>query len=237
VGGIGTSALIREPLQINHSPGKTPRLRASAESPFQDLKFNIQNLKFNIMKLRPLFAARLTIAGLALALPVRAASLSFTSLTKMTNNGTTFQLSVYDGKAGFKPKIDTGSDVVVPLGDGTLLDWKLLGGSNLNGLVFNSNNVGYSNGPAAYINNPTSTAPDGITPALIDTPSNWGHVWHTSDPGVDFLLNPADQTTYTVLNAGANTAPIGPITGTVNISTITSGQFYMFGGGYQSNTD
>lgn len=181
-------------------------------------------------------ANRLLLAALfGSAASVHAASLSFTSLTRMTNNGTSFNLSVFDGSASYKPNIDTGSDAIVTLGDGTLLDWKLLGGSNLNNMALNSNNVGYSNGSASYINNPTSTAPDGSA-GLIYSPYSWGQVWTTTDPGVNFS-SAANQTTFTVLNAGANTNPIGPITGTVNITTLLSGQFYIFAGGYQANTD
>jgi len=172
---------------------------------------------------------------------VQAASLSFTSSTMLTNNATTFNLSVFDGNASYQPNADTGSSTVVTIGDGTLLDWKLLGGSNLNGQIFNNNNVGYANGSASYINNPTSARGDGNTAinggqAIIYTPSNWGQVWTTTDPGTDFSTT-ANQTTFTVLNAGANAGEIGPITGTVNISNLLSGEFYIFGGGFSGNTD
>jgi hypothetical protein len=186
------------------------------------------------MRVRIIFL--LAVLVLAVAVQANAAVLEFTSLTKMTKNGTNFNLSVYDGKASYQPNIDTGSTAVVPIGDGTLLDWKLLGGSNLNGKVFNENNVGYANGPADYINNPTSTTTAGAD-ATITTPYSYGKVWYNSDPGTDFSNTPADLTAYTVLQAGATAVPNGPITGTVNIATLESGQFYIFAGGYQANTD
>lgn len=175
--------------------------------------------------------AAMTVTGYA-----SAASVAFDSLTRLTTNATTFNLSVVDGSASYQANADTGDTSIKTLGDGTLLDYKLLGGSNLNGQVFNSNNVGYANGAANYINNPTSfSVLDGTTPALIYTPSNWGQVWHTTAP-VNFTTT-ADQTTFTVLNAGGSASPMGPISGTVDISTILSGEFFIFGGGYQANTD
>jgi len=73
-------------------------------------------------------------------------------------------------------------------------------------------------------------ADDGIVAPVVSPPladlngrESWANVWTTTDPGVDFV-NPADIITDTIARAMN-------ITGTIDISNLSSGIAYVIFGG------
>jgi len=160
------------------------------------------------IKLMLLVVAMAVIVGASMN-PVSAGLLTLDETVEVSYNKSEFNISVYPGNASYSGTNMAGDAVTGVFGDGTVTSYRF----------FNSNEGVFS-----------SYADDGsgiVAPALstdVDSKSeSWANVWTTTDPGVGFA-NPADITTDTLARAMN-------ITGTIDISNLSSGIAYVIFGG------
>ncbi|PXA04643.1 hypothetical protein DDZ13_05580 [Coraliomargarita sinensis] len=139
----------------------------------------------------------------------------------LLSNGTAYNVSVYDGKAGYA---GTGaySSVAGTFGDGTVEAYKFL------------NNV--TSGSPGEI---TAYASDGTNltyqwdRVAVDYNADLGDVWTTNDPGTDF--SGGDPANY-----GGTTATMSGgylVNGSIDISAYSSGTIYVLLGGFDTPFD
>jgi VCBS repeat-containing protein len=124
---------------------------------------------------------------------------------EVSSNHTTFDLSVFPGKAGYDDGVDTGV-----FGDGTVLDYRFF---NSPGSVFTS----YADGGAGLVGSATATNSSG-------NGENWADVWTTNDPGVNF--SGGDAANFVAPTFARSQG----ITGTIDVSSLASGSLdFMYG--------
>jgi hypothetical protein len=159
-------------------------------------------------------------AVLALGLAAQAAVITAGSTTLVTGDGTTspYSLSVYDGKASYRP---FGSSTITTLGDGTLLDYRLI--TSTTG-AFTTYAQGTGNRIAAF------TAPSGNIAASAPEDS-WVNLWTSNDPGTNFSTTP-NYNDADITHARANRA-----NGTIDIAGLTEGTLYFIHGNFLSQTE
>ena len=171
----------------------------------------------------------LTCFGL-LATSVQAAELTFVDRTHVSTNNANFDLSVFPGLAQYNDAGVGGSEPGTPtftttLGDGTLLDYNLVGNE-----VSGAPLVSYAEGGAGFTPTPTGGAVHG-------SGEDWANVWTVSDPGSDFLANPKDHNPTNVAGATNTFARAAEVDGTINISNLASGQVYIPHGTFNNAWD
>jgi len=159
------------------------------------------------MKLMLLVLAMAVIVGASMN-PVSAAMLTLGDVVEVSFNKSEFNISVYPGNASYS---NADGSVTGVFGDGTVLGYRFF---NSDGLVLSS-----------YADDGTGIVAPVVSPdaADLDGSESWANVWTTTDPGVDFA-NAADITTDTIAR-GRN------ITGTIDISDLSSGTAYVIFGG------
>jgi hypothetical protein len=167
------------------------------------------------MKLMLVAVAMAVIVG-AIRNPVSAATLTLTGdPCEVSFNKSEFNISVYPGKASYYAYYEDATlvykTVTGDFGNGTVLGYRFF---NSDGTVLSS----YADDGSGIV--APVVSPDA---ADLDGSESWANVWTTTDPGVDFA-NPADYTADT-LARGRN------ITGTIDISDLSSGTVYVICGG------
>jgi hypothetical protein len=162
------------------------------------------------MKLMLLVVAMAVIVGASMN-PVSAAMLTLGDVVEVSFDKSEFNISVYPGKASYSGTNMAGDAVTGVFGDGTVLGYRFF---NSDGLVLSS-----------YADDGTGIVAPVVSPdaADLDGSESWANVWTTTDPGVDFAIA-ADYTADT-LARGRN------ITGTIDISDLSSGTAYVICGG------
>ena len=163
------------------------------------------------MKLMLLVVAMAVIVGASMN-PVSAATLTLEELVEVSFDKSEFNISVYPGNASYS---NVDGSVTGVFGDGTVLGYRFF---NSDGLVLSS-----------YADDGTGIVAPVVSPpeADLDGSESWANVWTTTDPGVDFATA-ADITTDT-LARGSN------ITGTIDISSLSSGTVYVICGGLKND--
>ena len=158
----------------------------------------------------------LTLAVVAIAVlvlattnQVSAATLTLEELVEISFDKSEFNISVYPGNASYS---NVDGSVTGVFGDGTVLGYRF----------FNSNDSVFS----------SYAADDGIVaPALAADPhdqsESWANVWTTTDPGVGFVTT-ADYIDNTLARGSG-------ITGTIDISSLSSGTVYVICGGLKND--
>ncbi len=149
-----------------------------------------------------------------------AATLTEGATVQVSSNNANFDISVFPGAAGYNDRGIGGNEPGTPtftnqFGDGTVLDYNFVGNSG-NGSPLTS----YARGGAGLL--PVPTAP----PANVSSNGeDWANLWTTTDPA-GFTSTKNHNPTNTV--GAANTfARAADVTGTVDISGLTSGQLYF----------
>ena len=163
------------------------------------------------MKLMLLVVAMAVIVGASMN-PVSAATLTLDETVLVSFHKSEFNISVYPGKASYSGTNMAGDAVTGVFGDGTVLGYRFF---NSDGLVLSS----YADDGTGIVA-PVVPGPDAND---LDGTESWANVWTTTDPGVDFAIA-ADYTADT-LARGRN------ITGTIDISDLSSGTAYVICGG------
>ena len=169
------------------------------------------------MKLMLLVVAMAVIVGASMN-PVSAATLTLDETVLVSYHKSEFNISVYPGKASYSGSWDyegvTGS-VTGVFGSGTVLGYRFF---NSDGLVLSS-----------YADDGTGIVAPVVSPdaADLDGTESWANVWTTTDPGVDFATT-ADYTEDTLARGSG-------ITGTIDISSLSSGTVYVICGGLKNN--
>jgi len=164
------------------------------------------------MKLMLLVVAMAVIVGASMN-PVSAATLTLDETVEISYNKSEFNISVYPGNASYSGTNMAGDAVTGVFGDGTVSAYDFI----------NQDPVTFA--VSSYANDGSGTIAHAVATVDVDTkPSeSWANVWTASDPGVD----PADYAfgvDGTVLR-GMN------ITGTIDISDMSSGTAYVLFGG------
>ena len=123
-----------------------------------------------------------TIAALT-AVSASAATLSFVDRVQVSTNNANYDLATTPGHASYNDRGIGGSEPGAPtfrntLGDGTLLDWNLVGNEGTGSAL-----TTYSSGGGGRI--PTPVAPSAN---VHGNGEDWANVWTTSTPGagIDF---------------------------------------------------
>ena len=147
-----------------------------------------------------------------------AADFTFGTSVEVSNNHSTFNLSVFPGKAGYSDGVDSGV-----FGDGTVLDYRFFDTQGTeNGEVFTE--AGYANGEAGLVGNATATHSSGLNGGAL----HWADVWTTSDPGTNYTDgDPANFTRDTFARAQG-------IEGAIDISELSEGNLYFIHGSYHN---
>jgi len=159
------------------------------------------------MKLMLLVVAMAVIVGASMN-PVSAGLLTLDETVEISFDKSVFNISVYPGKASYS---NADGSVTGVFGDGTVSGYRF----------FNSNDSVFSSYADYGIVAP-ATATD------IHTKSeSWANVWTTTDPGVDFATT-ADYTADTLARGSG-------ITGTIDISSLSSGTVYVICGGLKND--
>jgi hypothetical protein len=159
------------------------------------------------------------------ALTVQAATITAGTATLVAANATAndttapYHLSVFDGKASFRP---SGATTSTTLGDGTLLDYRFITSTTGS---FNT----YATGTGSRIN--AFTAPSANIAASAPEDS-WVNLWITNDPGTNFSSDTPNYNATEITHARANRA-----TGTINITGLTSGTLYFLHGNFLSQSE
>jgi len=163
------------------------------------------------MKLMLLVVAMAVIVGASMN-PVSAATLTLEELVEVSFDKSEFNISVYPGNASYS---NVDGSVTGVFGDGTVLGYRFF---NSDGLVMSS-----------YADDGTGIVAPVVSPpeADLDGSESWANVWTTTDPGVDFAT--AADITEDTLTRGSN------ITGTIDISSLSSGTVYVIFGGLKNN--
>jgi len=169
------------------------------------------------MKLMLLVVAMAVIFGASMN-PVSAATLTLDETVEVSYHKSDFNISVYPGKASYSGSWEIDEIVYESagvFGDGTVLGYRFF---NSDGLVMSS-----------YADDGTGIVAPVVSPpeADLDGTESWANVWTTTDPGVDFAT--AADITEDTLTRGSN------ITGTIDISSLSSGTVYVICGGLKND--
>ena len=146
---------------------------------------------------------------------LHAASMNDEGITQLSFDHTSFNLSVFPGKASYSDGgLDGGLDEGI-LGDGTILDYRFFTSP---GDALSS----YADGGAGLVGMAISP-PENVNGAG----ESWVDLWTTNDPGTSFD-NPPPNVSNTV-NTFARSADV---TGSIDISTLTQGTLYFLHGSF-----
>jgi len=165
------------------------------------------------MKLMLLVVAMAVIVGASMN-PVSAATLTLDEAVLISFDKAEFNISVYPGNASYSGTDMAGNVVTGVFGDGTVLGYRFVNSNELETVI------------SSYADDGTGIVAPVVSPpdvTDIDGNESWANVWTTTDPGVDFA-NAADITTDTIARARN-------ITGTIDISRLSSGTVYVICGG------
>ena len=165
----------------------------------------------------------LTLAVVAIAVlvlattnQVSAATLTLDETVLVSYHKSEFNISVYPGNASYSGYYERVPDVYESVtgvfGDGTVLGYRFF---NSDGTVLSS----YADDGTGIV---APVVPGPIADDLDGTES-WANVWTTTDPGVGFVTT-ADYTADTLARGSG-------ITGTIDISSLSSGTVYVICGG------
>ncbi len=182
------------------------------------------------MKTRSLLKI-LAVSGLLTA-GGHAADLFLQARTQVSSNNANFDISVFDGNAGYNDRGNGGAEPGVPafrntFGEGTVADYNFVGNEGTGSPL-----VTYASGTAGLI--PTPTAPPENTHGNGE---DWANVWTTSDPGADleFSGSPKDHNPTNTIGAANTFARAAEVTGTIDISSLTVGTVYIPHGTFINN--
>jgi hypothetical protein len=164
------------------------------------------------------------------AITAHAATISAGTATLVTSNATgsggtagPYRLSVFDGKASFRP---AGASSSTTLGDGTLLDYRFVTSTTASGGSFptyadsgSGNRISTFTAPTANI---STSAPE----------DSWVNFWTTNDPGTNFSSVTPNFNDSEITHARANRA-----NGTIDITDLTSGTLFFVHGNFLSQTE
>jgi hypothetical protein len=150
--------------------------------------------------------------------PVSAATLTLDETVEVSYHKSDFNISVYPGKASYSGSWEIDEIVYESagvFGDGTVLGYRFF---NSDGLVMSS-----------YADDGTGIVAPVVSPpeADLDGTESWANVWTTTDPGVGFVTT-ADYTADTLARGSG-------ITGTIDISSLSSGTVYVICGGLKND--
>jgi len=163
------------------------------------------------MKLMLLVVAIAVIVGASMN-PVSAAMLTLDETVEVSFDKSEFNISVYPGKASYSGTNMAGDAVTGVFGDGTVTSYRFFTvNAEKTALISYADDAG--------IVAPVVSPPE----ADLDGSESWANVWTTTDPGVDFATA-ADITENTLARAMN-------ITGTIDISALSSGTVYVIFGG------
>ena len=158
--------------------------------------------------------------ALLLVISVHGANLTFTTRTLVSTNNANFDLSVFPGAAGYNDRGIGGSapgnpTFTNPFGDGTVVDYNFIGNAGTGSAL-----VSYASSGAGLIATPTAP------PLNVNrNGEDWANVWTTTDPA-GFTTQKNHNPTGTP--GAANTfARCANLTGTIDISGLTSGVIYF----------
>ena len=159
----------------------------------------------------------------------RAASLTLGSRTLVSSNNANFDISVFDGAASYNDRGVGGSEPGTPtflntLGDGTVLDYNLVGNAGTGSAL-----TTYASGAAGRIPTPTSPGAN-----VHGNGEDWANVWTVTDPvpaGVVFTTT-KDHNPTGVAGAANTFARSAEVDGTIDISGLKLGQVYVPHGTY-----
>ena len=144
--------------------------------------------------------------------PVSAGLLTLDDTVEISYNKSEFNISVYPGNASYSGTNMAGDAVTGVFGDGTVSSYRFF---NVNGDATALISYADDAGIVAPVVSPDA--------ADLDGSESWANVWTATDPGVDFA-NAADITEDTLARAMN-------ITGTIDISDMSSGTAYVIFGG------
>jgi len=171
------------------------------------------------MKLRP-HARLIFLALLAQAPFTSAVTLTEGATIQVSSNNANFDITVFPGAAGYNDRGIGGNEpgtptFTNPFGDGTVLDYNFFHSPN-------ETIQSYAKGIAGRLSDATSP------PQHINGfGENWSNVWISTDPAG--FTTPKDFSSGAVPNTFARSANL---TGTVDISGLSSGQLYFPHGTY-----
>ena len=171
--------------------------------------------------MKPRIAIWLNLA-IALILPNlgRAATLTEGATVQVSTNNANFDISVFPGAAGYNDRGIGGTEPGTPsftntFGDGTIVDYNFVGNQG-NGSPLTT----YASGTANRIPTPTSPSAN-----VSSNGEDWANVWTTTDPaGFTSTKNHNPTSTPGAANTFARSANV---TGTVDISSLSSGQLFF----------
>lgn len=149
-----------------------------------------------------------------------AATLTEGATVQVSSNNANFDISVFPGAAGYNDRGIGGSEPGSPtftnsFGDGTVVDYNFVGNSGTGSPL-----VTYASGAANRIPTPTSPSAN-----VHGNGEDWANVWTTTDPaGFTSAKNHNPTSTPGAANTFARTANV---TGTVDISGLSSGQLFF----------
>ncbi len=145
--------------------------------------------------------------ALAMAGTAQAATLTAGTATQVSLNHSHWDISVFDGKAEYKP---AGATTPVMLGDGTLLDYRFVT-STTSAVNTYAQGTGNRIGPISSGALAASAAED-----------KWANVWTSNDPGTNFSTTPN-------FAAGVDNthARMRDVSGAIDITGLTDGILYF----------
>lgn len=159
-----------------------------------------------------------------LSFPLSGANLTTGSKVQVSTNNANFDLSLFPGNAKYNDRGLGGSEPGSPsfqnvLGDGTVVDYNLVGNSGTGSAL-----TTYASGGAGRI--PTPVAPSAN---VHGNGEDWANVWTTNDPGASINFSGSSKNhNPTGVGGAANTfARAAEVDGTIDISGLGTGQVYI----------
>jgi hypothetical protein len=173
------------------------------------------------MKISSLF--KLLAASSLLAMSAQAADIFLGARTQVSSNNANFDISVFDGNAGYNDRGIAGAEPGTPtfrnpFGDGTIVDYNFVGNEGTGSPL-----TTYASGAAGLI--PTPTAPP---ENVHGNGEDWANVWTTNDPGSSMEFSDSVKNHNPGVAGAANTfARAAEVDGTIDISSLNVGTVYF----------
>ena len=160
-----------------------------------------------------------------LAVSSHAQTLTVDGRVLVSTNNANFDISVFPGEGKYNDRGNTGTPTLTnQLGDGTVLDYKLVG------------NAGSGSPLGVYAESGAGLIADPVAPSanVSGNGQDWANVWTATDPGPDFLTVKDHNPTG---NPGAvNTfASAAEVDGTIDITALAEGTVYFPHGTFINN--
>lgn len=165
-------------------------------------------------------ARLLLVLAFTFSLSSHAATLSEGATVLVSTNNANFDISVFPGAAAYNDRGVGGNEPGTPsftnqIGDGTVLDYNFVGNQGIGSAL-----VTYASGGEGLIPTPTSPPSN-----VHGNGEDWANVWTTTNPAGFTTLKNHNPTS---IAGAANTfARSANVTGTVDISGLTSGQLFF----------